>query len=232
MKRIKNILLLLIIFVLSGCSVKYTVSINNDLSVNEKVEATEYTNRMMALTGFDESQSVYYLYDMFNRGGEKSNLSTKNDGNEKIATVTLNHDSLEDFKDSFSSDITEGISIEEEDDLVTIMITQDTKLTDYGDNTPLYDNIEVVFDVPFDVKDHNADEVNFNKYKWIIEKEDTPRTIRITFDKKNYRDQQKISIGNISFNLSYQVIAIGVIGLVILVIAIVVFIKNKKNNKV
>ena len=58
MKRIKNVLFLLIIFILTGCSVKYTITINKDMSVNEKVEATEYTNRMLAITGKDEKQSI------------------------------------------------------------------------------------------------------------------------------------------------------------------------------
>ena len=40
---------------------------NDDLSVNEKVEAQEITNRMKSNTGLDRKKSIYYLYDMFDR---------------------------------------------------------------------------------------------------------------------------------------------------------------------
>lgn len=232
MKRIKNVLILLIIFILTGCSVKYTITINKDMSVNEKVEATEYTNRMLAITGKDEKQSINYLEDMFRRDDSRINVSSRKEESETIATVTLSHDSLEDFVENFSSDIAPEATIEEDGDTVTLTIEQTKMLTDYGSNSPLYDTVEVVIDVPFDVKYHNADSVQFNKYKWILEKEKANKSIIISFDKENVRDEQKISIGNITFSVKYQVIAIVIIGLVILTIVAIVYFKNKKNNKV
>lgn len=232
MKRIKNVLILLIIFILTGCSVKYTLTINKDLSVNEKVEATEYTNRMLAITGQDEKQSINYLKDMFGRDDTNINVSSRKEESETIATVTLSHDSLEDFVENFSSDIAPEATIEEDGDTVTLTIEQTKILTDYGSNSPLYDTVEVVIDVPFEVKYHNADSVQFHKYKWILEKEKANKSIIISFDKENVRDEQKISIGNITFSVKYQVIAIVIIGLVILTIVAIVYFKNKKNNKV
>ena len=73
MKYIKKILIILfLVIMISGCKVTYELKINNDLSVNEKVVASENTNRMLSRTNLDLNQSVKYLYDIYKREGRWS----------------------------------------------------------------------------------------------------------------------------------------------------------------
>ena len=50
MKKIKIFIFLCLILLLSGCSVEYDLTLNDDFTVSEKVVATEKTKRMEALT--------------------------------------------------------------------------------------------------------------------------------------------------------------------------------------
>ena len=112
MKRIKLLLVLFIVLFLSGCTVNYNLTINDDLSVNEKVEAKEITNRMRSNTGLDRKESVHYLYDMFDRKDIKTKLTYKSDSGYTTGVVTGTHDSLEDYSESFKSDIVpDGIPV-------------------------------------------------------------------------------------------------------------------------
>lgn len=230
MKRIKKFVILLLVFILAGCKVNYSININSDYSVDEKVEATEETRRIKSLTGLDEKQAVNSLYESFNRSGIKTNLSYNTKDYDTIGTVTAYHDSIEDFVENFSSDIAD-LNITEDGDLVTLTFTQTQMLTDEFSYSPIYDEVEMTITMPFVIKEHNADSVSWGNYKWTIRKNDPERILFITFDKNNIKGEQKIKIGESTFNIQYQVIAFVVIGLVVIIIALVVFIKGKKNNR-
>ena len=232
MKRIKKILLLLIIMMVSGCSVEYNLTINSDLSVNEKVVANENTIKLKTNTNLSEKEAVNYIYKMFDRDGLKTNISTVTDSGNTISTVTGSHKTLEDYVSNFTSDVFRYIEYKEEGDIITLSMNQSEKLGGDGSRTLLYDEIKIVIDIPFKVKEHNADSVRFTKYTWNIEKNKDLKNISISFDKANLRDEQKITIGGKSFSIKYQYIAITILLLIGGTIFVIVFIKNKKNNKV
>ena len=77
MNRIKKLLLLIGILFLSGCSVKYNLKINNDLTINESVIAEDNKNELKTRTGLDENESISRLYSLFKRDGLKTKISSK-----------------------------------------------------------------------------------------------------------------------------------------------------------
>ena len=232
MTYLKKSLLLIIILLLSGCSVEYNLVINKDLTINESVTAKEEEKVLRTLTGLDSNEAVNALYEKFNREGLNSTLSSKeNDGN-IIATVRARFNTLEDYASNFTSDLYKEVNVTKKDDIVTLTIDQTAPFTSEGRNVLVYDNITVNITVPFTVTDHNADSVKKNTYTWIINKDGESKDIMISYDENSYNNSIKITIGKNSFNFKYSYIAILIILLIIGMIALVVFINNKKNNKV
>ena len=58
MKRIKLVIICFLILLTSGCTVDYNLKINEDLSVNETVQAKESTKRMNSKTNLKDRKSV------------------------------------------------------------------------------------------------------------------------------------------------------------------------------
>lgn len=232
MKRIKLVIICFLILLTSGCTVDYNLKINEDLSVNETVQAKESTKRMNSKTNLKGEEAVKYLYEMFKRDNENINLSSKEENNETVATASTSHTSLEKYTSVFTSDIFKDVSVTQKGHELTLIAVQ-TKLIGNNELRNLvYDELNVNIDVPFNVLESNADEKNGNIYTWNIKESDTPKTIKITFDTKKKKDSANISIGNEVLNIKYEYIGIGILIALILGIVIFVAIKNKKNNSV
>ena len=231
MKRIKLLLVLFVVLFLSGCTVNYNLTINDDLSVNEKVEAQEITNRMKSNTGLDRKKSIYYLYDMFDRKDIKTKLTYKSDTGYTTGVVTGSHNSLEDYSESFKSDIVPEVKYTVKDNIVTLEFDQEEVLSSNTSTSPVYEEVVVNIIVPFKVTESNASESYRNRYTWKIRKDEKVKKIKISFDKSDLKYKKLFSIGDKTFSVRYQYIAIGIILFVILSIVLVVYINNKKNNR-
>ena len=59
MKKIKSIILIFVIVFLTGCTVEYDLSINEDNSISEKVIATENTQKMEILNKIMKDLIIY-----------------------------------------------------------------------------------------------------------------------------------------------------------------------------
>ena len=232
MKNKIKILTICLLFLLCGCSVEYDLSINKDLTVSESVTAKEITNRMNSRTGLDTDSSVNYLYNMFKREGLDTTISKVESDNETIATVNGYHNSLEDYASNFSSDVFKKADISTNGDIVSLSFDQTKALLSNSPRTLVYDEIVVKIEVPFKVIEHNADSVNKNTYTWNIKKDKTLKNIKISFDKKQVKEELKVKLFNNTFSIKFEFIAVGAILLIILIIVCIVFINNKKNNRV
>ena len=65
MKKIKYLLILFVVIFLTGCSVDYNLTINDDFSIKEEVVASEYTKTMEKKTNLRGENAINYLYEMF-----------------------------------------------------------------------------------------------------------------------------------------------------------------------
>lgn len=232
MKRIKLVIICFLILLTSGCTVDYNLKINEDLSVNETVQAKESTNRMNSKTNLKGEEAVKYLYEMFKRDDSEINLSTIEKNGETISEASYAYDSLEDYSAMFSSDIFRDVSVTKNKNKISIVAIQSELIGENSLRTLVYDNVNVNINVPFDVTYNNADKKKDNVYTWNIEKNNKPKTIKIEFDIKNKKDSANIKVGENVLNIKYEYIAIFVITVIILSIVVFVAINNKKNNKI
>ena len=232
MKKIKIFIFLCLVLLLSGCSVEYDLTLNDDLTVSEKVVATEKTKRMEALTKQKGKQAVNYLYDMFKRNGEDITLTSREDDYNTYATVITSHEDINDYASKFSSDVFDNVNVTKDGNIITFSAEQKELLSSDTNYSLLYDDITVNITIPFEVTSNNADKVNGNTYTWNIKKDSDYKTIEFSYKEGNKKDEVNINVNNETYNIHYGVVI--AVGLVIIIGSIVLFvyIKNKKNNVV
>ena len=230
MKHIKKIILICTLFILTGCSVEYNLTINEDLSVKEKVIANENTNRMEAMTKSKGDNAVNYIYNMFKRDDKKVSISTKNTSKNTYTTVVKTHKNIENYSKDFKSDVFEKVNIIKEDNVVTFTANQTKPLGKNQSYSLIYDDITIRMYVPFKVIENNATSVSGNTYIWKIKNDGKLNFIKIKYNEEMKKNTFSIKINNKIFNIDYAIIGISGIILVLLIIFVVVVIKNKKNN--
>jgi len=230
MKYIKIILFICLIFALTGCSVEYTVNINEDKSISEKVVASEKTNKLEAITRQKGDGAVEYIYQMYKRKNDDVELTTINSNEVTSTTASVSYKNIETYASNFSNDIFDQPIITKKDNKVTFILNQTEPLSNESSYSHIYDDITIKINVPFKVKDNNADEVSGNYYIWNIKKDSTLKTIKLVYDEGNLKNNLNIKISDRTFNISYLYIGIGSIVLILLIIVLIVIHNNKKNN--
>lgn len=232
MKNKKIILLILVTLLFSGCSVNYNLYINEDLSVNEKIIATENSNSLRIKTGDTSKVAANSFYELYKIDGVKYSFSTVEKGDNITGTTSTTFKSLEEYEEYFKSDIFNETNISKKDSYITIDYKQDVPLSEYSSRSLIYDSIEVNIEVPFKVIENNADSVDGNKYTWNIEKDGKLKNIKMTFDTNETINYKKIDFGFFEINVRYSVLLVVGIVLVLLIITLIIYLNNKKNNKI
>lgn len=228
--KIKLFTIFGLLFLTSGCSIEYNLTINDDSSVNESVVAIEQTDRMEARTKLKGEQAINYLYNMFVPDEDRFSLNYKEENKTTEATVDATYDNIEKYASSFKSDIFDSINITKNKDQITLYTAQKKKLGGYDPSSLIYDDITINLKVPFDVVSNNADSVKGNTYTWNIDKNSNVKTIEITYKDKSLKDQATVSINNKKYNFKYEYIVLGVAIIFIFGIVVFVMINNKRNN--
>lgn len=229
-QKLKVFLILIFILFTSGCTVQYNLSINEDFSINEVVTATERTNRLESRTKLKGSQSVNYLFNMFTDGDGRYSLNTKVKDSDTIAVVNATYKDIDEYSNEFSNDIFDNVIVTRDEDYVTININQKVALGGSSPSTPIYDSIDVIIDIPFNVIDHNAKDVNGHIYKWEIRKDEKIQNIRITYKEDDIPNQININVNGKNYNFQYWYIILGIVSICIICFIMIILIKNKRNN--
>ena len=235
MKYIKRVLIILfLILIVSGCRVNYDVKINKDLSVNERVIASEKTDRLKSRTNLDINQSVSYLYKIYktkNMGEDEYSITSAD--NTTSVVVNNSYNSIEEYSDNFKTDIFEESNIYEDNNHIIIDINQNALINSKASNRYVYDEIEVTFELPFEVINNNADKVNNNKYTWYIKADsDEYKRILLEFNGEKIKNTALFNFGDKYFDIGYEYLVL--VGAVVIlgIIIFIVYLKNKKNNVV
>ena len=232
MKNRKIFLLILVAFLLSGCSIKYDLYINNDLSVNEKVTATEKIKTLKMNTKQDPFVAANSLYTARKKDNINYNFSTYEKDDNIIGIASASFDSLEEYENYFTSDVIKNVNITKKDGYVTLEFNQDVELSDDSSRSLPYNSIEVSINVPFLVTDTNADRMQGDQYIWDIVKDGELKKIKITFNTNETKESKKFDLGLFQVNVKYSVLVIAGFALVISAIVLIVYLNNKKNNKI
>lgn len=235
MKYIKRVLIILfLILIVSGCRVNYDVKINKDLSINERVIASEKTDRLKSRTNLDINQSVSYLYKIYktkNMGEDEYSITSAD--NTTSVVVNNSYNSIKEYSDNFKTDIFEESNIYEDNKHIIIDINQNALINSKASNRYVYDEIEVTFELPFEVINNNADKVNNNKYTWYIKADsDEYKRILLEFNGEKVKNTALFNFGDKYFDIGYEYLVL--VGAIVIlgIIIFIVYLKNKKNNVV
>lgn len=217
MKKLKIILLLFVVILLSGCSGTYNIKINEDLSVKENID----------LTIPNENDSYEKTVELF----EKNNIPKDNydviasDNNVKI-TYNEDYESIEDYL--LNSKLYKNLfnNINFENDKKEIKLSTSSKLKLDGNTS---DNIvddynisllQINVETPYKVVENNADTVSDNIYSWVLNKDTTSKDINLIINIQN-KPNTYISIVVLSL---ICIIVVGTLG--------VIFVRSKNTQKI
>lgn len=210
MKRARYIIVLLLLFIVSGCDIKYNISFNKK-NIDENITISGLNNSLQS----DLVDPIYYFF----QGYPYNILSNPNSSN-----VTQEWLSLSDFKDNsiLFKEFIDSDSIKIDGKKVKFDLYINANVQPYLDLYGRPDNIDFSIVVPYYVSSHNATNVNGDTYTWKFTDIENAH-IKINFD----MGKSKNFIKNI-----FSICTIAIV-LVIICAMIVYFInKNKKNNEI
>ena len=231
MKKIKYIITLALIMVLTGCSAEYNIEINHNY-INEELKILNDTeNKSNAYSYMFAIEDESKLYDFTKKG---------NDATYKYRYLFSNFE-----KSNFANKCFSAFKAYSKDGIYTIQtgshfLCDSLDAGDYGGIN--YDSLVVKIKVnDYEVIDNNADEIKDNVYIWNIDKnnlDDNKITLQFKLQKENgsqKEEEQEEKTNNndkkSSFNFMYVLIGAGIFGIILVVVLLYGVTLNKKRNK-
>lgn len=233
MKYRKILLVICMLFIMTGCSIKYDIEITKDLNINEKIYITEnndtfekigttnklYISTMAETYRNNEKYKTYEINEEYNK--EQSGIEA-NKKNKTLQEYQLNN--------GVKKTLFGFIVLKEENNQVTFSATDyrgEQFFQESNRGQIEYDSVQVDIKLPFDVKEHNADKYNEEKgiYTWYFDKTSKNKEIKLIFNKKMSLKKQLIKI------LKQNWYFIGIIPVILLLILFIA-IKHKRVNKI
>ena len=210
MKKVRYIIIILFIFIVTGCNIKYNISFN-ETNVNENIEISGLNGNLQN----DLIDPIYYFF----QGYPYDILSNPDSSNVKQTWLSLDY-----FKDNsvLFKEFIDNNSIKINGKKVVIDLYVNDNVQSYLELYGKPENIEFSLIIPYYVSSHNATDVNGDIYTWKISNIENTH-IKINFDMGKSKNFMK----NI-FSICTIVIVLVIIGS-----TIVYFVnKNKKNNEI
>lgn len=234
MKKIKIIFISFLLLVLTGCSVKYDLNINENI-IDESISISEKINPKSE-KNYDEM--VNNAYSQFNNSGKKKYTNLKNKKDD-ITTYILkqkynfnNFIYVRAFSECF--DAYNLVRDSENKNIYLLQTSKGFKCMSYS-YMPI-DTIEVNIKLSnkFTVLDSNSDKNNDGKYTWIINsKNNKNKYISIKFEKKsNSKSIKKEKNNDENSNYGTIILVISSIVVLVLILGFIILNLNKKNNKI
>ena len=214
MRKIKYLLLMIVVLLLTGCSGNYNLKFNNDLSINEelnifidnKLDNYERTYNLLDQSGVDENDyTVTVVKDQINIVYKKK------------------YNSFEDYylNDSLYKVLFENVEFTKDNSGMKINAESLLKLDDKENENIInsYDieDFNINLELPFSINKNNADKVDNNIYTWTLDNSDTYKNINIEFDYNNDKVQSIILL-----------VLMGIISLGIISYMIIYFVRNQR----
>ena len=223
MRKLKILVLICGMFLLSGCSVKYNLTINKNTmeedinAIFDKATESELASRMEPIR-----RSAYYNYDT--RENEYYIFNKREDDNNIILSYNYEYTGNNLYKSEAASRCYYKRIVNVTDENITIN-TDNQVACLFKDGEREIDDITVNIKTDLIVLENNADEVNDKTYTWYINDQNyTNKPIYIKID-KNIKEKENIS------NLTIVLFIFGIIVIGIIVYIIIKF-KYSKNNKI
>lgn len=227
MKR--KLFLLFIIFLLSGCTVNYNLTIDNDTALeNIKISIpTEDATEKEFESQVKHKRPVYF--------GEKKyyDMTYDNDGDNYHVDYIYKHNINNLHKSSFLNNCYATNNIKVSDEQISISTSNVFRCINLDDGLHT-DAVDVNITTKLKVLNNNADEINNNTYTWHMDGYDySNKPIKLVLQKN-----KKISDSIITFNKknSNTFNSINVIFLILPIVLAIIYLfikaKKSKNNEI
>lgn len=224
MKKIKILVLLCFLLLLSGCSAEYNLTINNSTmeedinAIFNKSTESELASRMEKIR-----RSSFYNYDT--RENEYYDFTKRETDDNIILNYSYQYTGNDLYKSEAASSCYYKRIVNVTDKYITINTDKQVTCL-YKDGDREIEDITVNIRTALTVLENNADKVNGNTYTWYInDKNYTNKPIYIKIEKERYQE-----------SFTSQVISIIVILIIVVIIGILIYFKalrrRKKNNKI
>ena len=219
MKQIKSILILSIVFILSGCTINYNVEINEDKSIKENIEV--FVPAGIINMYYDDNIEGYYndMYDTYKEEYEFTDYEKNINSSRANSHIKLDKsycDIYSYFNSKHFNVLFENVNIQNINDEYIV------KLSGYKDMFNTYEDpnfsvepFNITLKSKYIIKESNADIKNFltGTYIWNFDKTIEDKTIEFTIsDKTNYFSK---IFGNKILFYSMLIIIIIVVGLIV-----------------
>ena len=214
MRKIKYILFIFVILLLTGCSGNYNLKFNKDLSVDEELIIAIENNE-------DTYERTHQLFEKANIDSDKYEIMIE--GEEVKIIYKEKYSSFEKYylDSKLYKTLFKDIEYNKDNTGMSINAESSFKLDDKDSknivNAYDIDNFKINISTPYSVRKSNADSVKDNTYTWNLNSKDTYKNISISYDYKNDKTASIILL-----------VLMGVISLEIITYLIVYLLRNKR----
>lgn len=225
----KMMLLFVVMFLLSGCTVNYNLKIDKKMKMTEEITASEDVQFNDLAHDFLLDRISVMFYDRYENNYEFLDV---NEENTMGYQLTHEYESLNDFKENnpIFRDLIKNATITENNEIVSINMTISDDIYDKDDDAYIItpNNMNINIELPFKVTNHNASKQSGKTYTWEINENNKSADIILSFDKN--RLSNHIYILNIG--ISYDILLLIGIIIVLTIGALYIARKAKGINKI
>ena len=224
MRKIKVFVLICCLFLLSGCSAEYNLTINNSTmeedinAIFDKATESELASRMEKIR-----RSSFYNYDT--RENEYYDFTKREDDSSIILNYNYQYTGNNLYKSEAASSCYYKRIVNVTDKYITIDTDKQVTCL-YKDGNREIDDITVNIRTDLTVLENNADEVNNGVYTWYInDKNYSNKPISIKIEKQEAGEPFYIE--------SISVLIVVIVFLILcIIIYLIMRVKHNKNNKI
>lgn len=237
MKRKKIILIILIIFIMSGCTIKTEITMMDDGSIKENVNILESMSNIASDKDKFEKKVNSYLKDykkVLTKTGYNTSIMY---GEKSLSGVQFknNYKNICHYfsKNLFTFRIYNDISCNEDDYYIEIKSNTPYPVycSDCVDRISLQD-AKFIINLPINALEHNADIVNENTYSWEFNKNtDSSKNIYLKIDKQKLKEYQENKKSSEEIAYKMKIILAIILILSILIGTCIILVKKYKKNK-
>ncbi len=239
MKKLKFLIAIFIVILLSGCTVKYDINLNYDGTIDETINL----NIPNSSLNFYESNSVgsylnSYLesYDnVIKFGGYEYETSFEKD--RSVIEFNRQNSNVCDIfiKNPFYKYLYEDVTCEE-NEYYYVLKNESVLImnNEFEGKEFVINNFELRLTLPISAEEHNADQVDGNTYIWKYDENTTDKDIYIKINKTALEENKKdIERQNEEKERQKVIITVSIVVGVIIVLALISLIlyKKYKSNK-
>lgn len=226
MKWLKVLVLIIFVFLLSGCTVNYNIELDQDGMTEKSIFTLDgskesekrvndlYKTPLVAYYDMDVNKSFYY----------KAEKSKKDNNNILTYTYRFKNTQLR------SSPLVEGCYYKRNvmiDDDYIVLQTDERVTCLFEDGYQLVDELKINIRTRLNVVEQNADYHDGNTYTWVINKNNyTNKPIYFKVEKMEEKT------GTSNFGIGEWLVVIGVVAGISFIVYRILMLKRKKANKI